>query len=310
MKAAICKKYGPPENIHIVEVPKPKPQKNEVLIKIRATAVTASDIYIRSAQIPLRLQIPMRLMLGITGPRKKIIGLVFAGEIEDVGENCSRFSIGTKVYGISGFSLGAYAEYICINENDSIKGCIALMPENLSFESATAAAYGGLLGFQYLEKTNIQKGQHILIYGASGTSGTMAVQYAKYLGATVTAVCSEKNEALVKHLGADFTIDYTKQKSIAENIQFDAILDSVGKSKTSDLKKSCKQHLKQGGTYATIDDGALKLDSKRLNTVTSCIENNFIKPIVDRIYNFSELVEAHKYVEKGHKVGGVAITVQ
>jgi len=214
-----------------------------VLIKIYATAVTASDIFIRGSQLPIQFLIPMRLMLGLTKPRKSIIGLVLAGEIESIGKNIKRFKTGDQVYGITGFGLGAYAEYKCMKETDSIHGCLEIKPSNISYEEATAAAYGGLLAFQYMGKGNIQHKQNVLIYGASGTSGTIAIQLAKYLGANVTGVCSTSNLELVKSLGADVVIDYTKENALAPGVKYDFILDAVGKMKTSKLKETCKKAL-------------------------------------------------------------------
>ncbi len=309
MKAIICTKYGPPEVLKLKEVEKPAPKDDEVLIKIYATAVTASDIFIRGSQIPIQFWIPMRIMLGLTKPRKSIIGLVLAGEIESAGKNIKRFKPGDQVYGLTGFGLGAYAEYKCMKETDSTYGCLALKPNNLSYEEATVAAYGGLLAFQYMEKGNIQRGQKVLIYGASGTSGTTAVQYAKYLGAEVTGVCSTSNIELVKSLGADTVIDYTKEDSINLIKQYDFILDAVGKIKTSKLKEACKKALTPKGKYVSIDDGKLILDSNRLALIKELIENGHIKPVVDRSYPLEQIVEAHEYVGKGHKKGGVAITI-
>jgi len=309
MKAIVCTKYGPPEVLKMKEVEKPAPKEDEVLIKIFATAVTASDIFIRGSQIPIQFWIPMRIMLGLTKPRKSIIGLVLAGKIESVGKNVKRFKPGDQVYGLTGFGLGAYAEYKCMKETDSTYGCLALKPNNLSYEEATVAAYGGLLAFQYMEKGNIQRGQKVLIYGASGTSGTTAVQFAKYLGAEVTGVCSTSNLELVKSLGADSVIDYTKKDSINLIKQYDFILDAVGKIKTSELKETCKKALTPKGKYVSIDDGKLILDSNRLALIKELVETDHIKPVVDRSYPLEQIVEAHEYVGKGHKKGGVAITI-
>ena len=309
MKAIICTKYGPPEVLKMKEVEKPVPKDDEVLIRIFATAVTASDIFIRGSQIPIQYWIPMRIMMGLTKPRKSIIGLVLAGKIESVGKNIKRFKLGDQVYGLTGFGLGAYAEYKCMKETDSTYGCLALKPNNLSFEEATVAAYGGLLAFQYMEKGNIQRGQKVLIYGASGTSGTTAVQFAKYLGAEVTGICSTSNVEMVKALGADSVIDYTKKDSIDLIKQYDFILDAVGKIKTSDLKEMCKKALAPNGKYVSIDDGSLLLDSNRLGLIKDLIETGHIKPVVDRSYPLEQIVEAHEYVGKGHKKGGVAITI-
>jgi NADPH:quinone reductase-like Zn-dependent oxidoreductase len=309
MKAFICAKYGQPEVLQLREVEKPTPKDNEVLIKIFATAVTASDIFIRSSQLPIRFLIPMRLVLGLTKPRKSIIGLVLAGEIESIGKNVTRFKIGDQVFGITGFGLGAYADYKCMNETDSMHGCLAIKPTNISYEEAAMVVYGGLLAFQYMGKGNIQRGQKVLIYGASGTTGTIAIQLAKYLGAEVTAVCSTTNVELVKSLGADSVFDYTKENNLKPELKYNFILDAVGKIKTSQLKDACKKALAPGGKYASIDDGSLKLDSKRLALIKAYVEAGHIKPIIDRCYLFEELVEAHRYVGKGHKKGGVVIKV-
>jgi NADPH:quinone reductase-like Zn-dependent oxidoreductase len=309
MKAILCTKYGPPEVLQVGEVQMPIPKDDEVLIKIDATAVTASDTFIRGYKIPLRFRIPMRIMLGLTKPRNSVIGLVLAGEIESAGKNIRRFKPGDQVYGLTGFSLGAYAEYKCMKETDSKSGCLALKPANLTFEEATVAAYGGLLAFQFMEKGNIKHGQNVLIYGASGTTGTTAVQYARYLGAKVTAVCSTSNLELVKSLGADTVIDYTTDDTIAPGALYDFILDAVGKRKTSKLKEACKKALAQGGKYVTIDDEALLLDSNRLALIKELAEAGHIKSIIDRCYRFEKIAEAHRYVEKGHKKGGVVIKV-
>jgi len=309
MKAIVCTKYGPPEVLRIKEVEKPAPKDDEVLIKIHATAVTASDIFIRSSQVPLRVLIPFRLMMGLTRPRKSIIGLVLAGEIESTGKNAKRFKRGDQVYGLTGFDLGAYAEYKCMKETDSTHGCLATKPTNISYEEATMVSYGGLLALQFMEKGNIQRGQKVLVYGASGTTGTTAIQYAKYLGANITAVCSTANVELVKSLGADAVIDYTREGTLNPGVQYNFVLDAVGKNKTSKLKEACKTALAPGGKYASIDDGALLLDSKRLAFIKELVEAGHIKPVVDRIYPLEQIVEAHRYVGEGHKKGGVAITV-
>jgi NADPH:quinone reductase-like Zn-dependent oxidoreductase len=234
---------------------------------------------------------------------------VLAGEVEFAGKNIKRFKTGDLVYGLTGFGLGAYAEYKCMKETDSTHGCLALKPEKLTFEEATVAAYGGLLAFQFMEKGNILPGQRVLIYGASGTTGTIAVQLAKFLGAEVTAVCSSTNLELVKSLGAAKVIDYTREDSLNPEEKFDFILDAVGKNKTSKLKKASKKALIPGGKYVSIDDNNLILDSKRLALIKKLVEAGHIKPVIDRIYPLEQIVEAHTYVGKGHKKGGVAITV-
>jgi NADPH:quinone reductase-like Zn-dependent oxidoreductase len=227
MKAVVCTSYGPPEVLQLREIDKPIPRDDEVLVKIRATAVTASDIFIRGSQLPWRYRIPMRVMIGLRKPRRAIIGLVLAGEIESAGKSVKRFKIGDEVYGVTGFGLGAYAEYTCMKETDSMHECLAYKPAHIGFEAATVAAYGGLLALQYLEKGNVRRGQRVLIYGASGTCGTTAVQIAKHWGAHVTGVCSTANLDLVRSLGADSVIDYTKENSVDPGVRFDFILDAA-----------------------------------------------------------------------------------
>jgi NADPH:quinone reductase-like Zn-dependent oxidoreductase len=309
MRAMICTKYGPPEVLQLKDVAKPRPKDDEVLIKIHAAAVTMSDIYIRGCQVPLRMQIPMRLMMGLIKPRNPVLGEVLAGEIESVGKAVKRFKPGDAVYGLTGFKLGAYAEYTCMRETDSKRGCLALKPANISYEEATAVAYGGLLAFQYMERGDIQPGQDVLIYGASGTTGTTAVQFAKALGARVTGVCGASHLELVKSLGADEVIDYTRVDRLSPGRRFDFVLDAVGKKKTSKLKEACKKALAPQGKYVSIDDGPLRLDSWRLAAVAERVEAGQIKPVIDRFYRLEELAEAHRYVDQGHKQGGVVVKI-
>jgi NADPH:quinone reductase-like Zn-dependent oxidoreductase len=197
-----------------------------------------------------------------------------------------------------------------MKERDSTRGCLAFKPGNISHEEATAAAYGGLLALQYMDRGNIQQGQHVIIYGASGTSGTIAVQYAKYLGAKITAICGPTNIELVKSLGADTILDYTRQHSLPEDVRYDFALDAVGKMKTSEIKESIKNALTPDAKFVSIDDGNLKLNSDRLKKIKRLTEAGHIKPVVDKIYPLEEIVEAHRYVEKGHKTGGVAIRIE
>ena len=309
MKAIACTKYGPPDVLKIVEYERPVPRDDEVLIKIYATSVTNSDLFIRGSQIPLRFRIPMRLMLGITRPRHDIIGEVLSGEVVQVGAKTRRFRAGDQVFGLTGFSLGAYADYKCMKEDDSKQGCIALKPSTISHEEATSAAYGGLLALQYLDKAGVKAGQKVLVYGASGTSGTVAVQYAKHVGADVTAVCSAKHARFVAELGADRVLDYTDERSLSELQRYDVVLDAVGKRRTSALKEACRRALVEGGAFVSIDDGNLELDSRRLYKVSELVEAGRITPITDRCYPFDQIVAAHRYVELGHKRGNVAVTV-
>jgi NADPH:quinone reductase-like Zn-dependent oxidoreductase len=309
MKAAICERYGPPEVLRVTQVPQPTPRADEVRIQIRASTVTASDIFIRSGPVKPSLQVPFRLMMGITKPRHPVIGLVLSGVIDETGDQIRRFKRGDAVYGLTGFRLGAYAEYRCMPESDSRHhGCLALKPESLTHEEATAAAYGGLLALQYIDKGRIQAGDEVLVYGASGTSGTIAVQYARSLGAHVTGVCSTENVDFVRSLGAREVLDYTRVDAPPAGARYALVLDSVGKAKSSRLKTACKKALAPGGRYVSIDDGDLGLPARRLEQVTTLVEAGALLPVVGRTYQFDEIVEAHRFVEQGHKRGGVAIS--
>jgi NADPH:quinone reductase-like Zn-dependent oxidoreductase len=310
MKAAVCDRYGPPEVLRVCQVRRPSPRPDEVRIRILASAVTASDIFIRSARVTARLQIPFRLMMGLTGPRHPIIGFVFSGVIDEAGAETTRFRPGDEVYGGTGFRLGAYAEYRCMIESDSrTHGCLSLKPSNLSHEEATAAAYGGLLALQYVDKGRIQAGDEVLVYGASGTSGTLAIQLAKSLGAHVTGVCSTRNIDFVRSLGADEVLDYTRVDAPPSGVRYAFVLDSVGGLKSSRLKDACKRALAPGGRYVSIDDGNLELSSKRLDQLRGLIESGTVSPVVGAVYSFDDIVEAHRAVGDGHKRGGVAVTI-
>jgi len=310
MKAVACTKYGPPEVLRIVQYKKPIPRDDEVLINIYATSVTNSDIFIRSSKVSLRLLIPFRMMMGVRKPRREIIGEVLSGVVSEVGSKITRFHVGDHVFGLTGFSVGGYAEYKCMKEVDSKQGCLSIKPKNITFEEATSAAYGGLLAFQSLEKADVRANAKVLIYGASGTSGTVAVQLAKYLQADVTGVCGPKHISFVEELGADKTLDYTNDNEIGKLEVYDLVLDCVGKARSSALKEACRMALTKNGKYVSIDDSALLLDSSRLDRIRELIEVGKIRAINDRCYSLDQIVEAHKYVELGHKRGNVAVTVK
>jgi len=309
MRAIVCTGYGPPEMLQPREVAKPVPREDEVLIRIRATAVTASDTFVRGASVPWRWRIPMRLMIGITRPRQPILGLMLAGEVEAAGRRISRFVPGDRVYGMSGFTFGAYAEYLCLRETDSTRGCLAHMPVTIGFEGATVVAYGGLLALHFLDKGKLGPGRRVLIYGASGTTGTIAVQVARQRGAHVTAVCSGANLELVRSLGAHAAIDYTRQERLGAGERFDLVLDAVGEAKSSPLKRVCRRALSSGGRYVSIDDESMELSSSRLTELSDLVDAGHVRPVIDRCYRLEEMAAAHAYVGQGHKRGGVAITV-
>ena len=312
MKAIVCKKYGLPEVLQFKEMPKPIPKDKEVCIKNFATAVTGSDVLIRGADMPLLLGLMFRIMIGFRKPRNPVLGLVFAGGIESVGKDVKKFKQGDHVYGFTGYSFGAYAEYLCISEDESKRGCLGVMSANMSYEEAAALAYGGVLAPYFLEKGNIQKGQKVLIYGASGAIGTTLVQLAKNLGAEVTGICSTKNIELVKSLGADRVIDYTKEHFAGSQKQYDFILDAVpnGRIDRKKLKAQCKKALSTEGKYISIDDGSPKLKAEYLVQINKLFEAGKLKAVIDRKYSLEQIVEAHKYVDTGHKKGNVVITVE
>jgi NADPH:quinone reductase-like Zn-dependent oxidoreductase len=309
MKAIHSPKYGPPEVLQLVEVEKPTPKDHEVLIKIHATAVTATDSLMRRSDLPFMFSLMQRLGAGLTKPRRAIPGFVVAGEIEAVGKDVMLFKQGDQVYGSVGLRQGAFAEYVCMNEAGTLTGCLAIKPATMSYEEAAAVPYGAMIASHFLNKANIQSGQKVLVYGASGAIGTAAVQLAKYAGANVTGVCSNANLALVKSLGADQVVDYTAQDSLGDGDLYDVVFDAVGRRKTSKLKVHCQHALKPGGKYISVDVGMPRPRAEYLVRLKQLIEEGEFRSVIDRSYPLEQMVEAHRYVDQGHKKGNVVISV-
>ena len=325
MKAAVYCRYGPPEVVQIKDVEKPLPADNQVLVRIQATTVSAADWRMRRA-VPFIV----RFMTGLWAPKKiRILGMEFAGTVESVGRTVTRFREGDPVFGSTGFKFGTHAEFVCLPED----GLLAIKPVNMTFEEAAAVLFGGVSALHFLKKANIQEGQKVLIYGASGSVGVFAVQLAKHFGARVTAVCSTANLSLAKSLGADEVVDYTREDFSTARRAYDIVFDTVGKSGFTRSLKS----LKRGGFYVRVG-GSGRLSSilggilqekwasvmgnaKVIGGVGSgtpgdvsflkgLIEAGKLRTVIDRRYSLDEIAEAHRYVEAGHKKGHVVVVLE
>lgn len=328
MKAIIWTKYGSPNGLQLKEVEKPTPKDDEILIKIHASSVTAGDCEMRRLELPLMLSFPVRLYAGFLRPKRiPILGQELAGEVVEVGKNVNSYKVGDQVFGTTGFKFGAYAEYICLPEKPGdAQGTLATKPANLTYEEATAVPTAGFEALHFLRKANIQSGKKVLIVGAGGSIGTFSIQLAKHLGAEVTGVDSQEKLDLIRSLGTDQVIDYTKGDYTNAGETYDLIIDVVGKGSVARRLKL----LKEGGYYflayaglshillsiwtSMTSNKKLKIESSSqkkedLIFLKELIEAGKIKSVIDQRYPLAQTAEAHSYVETGRKKGNVVITV-
>lgn len=322
MKAAVYSHYGPPEVLHLAEVAKPVPRPDEVLIRVHATTVSVADCRCRAFRVPRSFWLPARLSLGVWGPRRRILGAELSGEIAEVGSSVTRFAKGDRVFAATLARFGAYAEYVALPET----GPIAVMPDNMSYEEAAAVPIGALTALRALRLAKATQGQRVLVYGASGSVGTFAVQLAKHLGAHVTGVCSGANRELVQSLGADAVLDYTRENFAAAGAAYDVVFVAVDQASFGD----CSTALRPGGVYINVTSPfrSLEMQWAALTTgktiltgrlppetpddlaqLRELVERGRLRSVIDRRYSLEEIVEAHRYVDRGHKRGNVVVTV-
>jgi len=303
MRAVVCTGYGPPDLLQVREVREPRLRNNGIRIRNHATAVTASDTLVRGLKFRGWRRWLVRAALGVRAPRV-IMGMIVSGEVEAVGRDVTAFKPGDQVFGMDGFRAGAYAETVCWPATTTL----AIKPANLTFEEAAALPYGGLLASHFIRRLNVGRGHRVLIYGASGAIGTAAVQLARQRGAEVTGVCSTANLDLVRSLGAASVIDYTKD-DFTKAGPFDVIFDAVGKRKSRQAMANAAAALAPGGVSTSVDDGFPKTLRSDLVLLRELAESGDFRPVIDRTFSLDEIVEAHRYVDLGHKKGNVIVTV-
>ncbi len=328
MKAVIWTKYGTPDGLQLKEVEKPAPKDDEILIKIHATTITAGDCEMRRLQLPLMLSFPVRLYAGLLKPKRiTILGQELAGEVEQVGKNVNSFKVGDQVFGTTGFGFGAYAEYICLpGKPDDAQGTLAIKPANLTYEEAAAVPTAGFEALHFIRKADIQPGKKVLIIGGGGSIGSLSIQIARYFGAEVTGVDSTEKLDMMRSIGADYVIDYTKEDYTNAGETYDLIIDVVGRNLVSRRLKLLKQggyyflayaalsHLVLGKWASMKSNKNFKIESANQNKedlifLTKLIEARKIKPFIDKCYPLEQIPDAHRYAEAGHKKGNIVITV-
>ena len=302
MKAVICTAYGPPDVLKLQEVEQPVPKESDLLIQVYASAVHSGDRRLRALDVPAAGKLPMRLVVGWNAPRQPILGVVLAGEVVATGSRVQHFKVGDRVYALTGMRFGGYAEYACIKENK----CVQQMPRNASFAEAASLPFGGTTVLHFFRKLNLEQAKTILIYGASGAVGSLAVQIAKQYGLHVTAVCSGRNAQLVKQLGADVVVDYTTDGYDTELTTYDAVFDASGKVD----KRTVRHHVKADGAFRSVaGQGVARALKDDLTQLNEWFEAGKIQAVIDRVYPLEEIIAAHRYVDSGQKHGNVIVSI-